>query len=32
MDQVLVDVERHAGVLEWTSFTGQSDSIMRGVD
>jgi methyltransferase len=32
VDQVLVDVERHAGVLEWTSFTGQNDSIMRGVD
>jgi hypothetical protein len=32
VDQVLVDVERHAGVLEWTSFAGQNDSIMRGVD
>jgi methyltransferase len=32
VDQVVVDVERHAGVLEWTSFTGQSHTIMRGVD
>jgi methyltransferase len=32
VDQVLVDVERYAGVLEWTSFAGHSDSIMRGVD
>jgi hypothetical protein len=32
VDQVLVDAERHSGVLEWTSFTGQSDNVMRGVD
>jgi methyltransferase len=32
VDQVLVDAERHAGVLEWTSFAGPSDNIMRGVD
>jgi len=32
VDQVLIDVDRCAGVMEWTSFVRQHNSIIRGVD
>jgi hypothetical protein len=32
VDQLITDVERCAGALEWTRFTRDSDRIVRGVD
>jgi len=31
-DRVLIDADRCAGALEWTSFIRERDSIVRGVD
>jgi len=32
IDQLLTDADRHATVLEWTSFNRERDRLLRGVD